>query len=169
MLKIGVMETAVHDEVLAGEVGEHDHGPTDIGLYLLEFQEGQEVVAQGEEQAAHCDKSERVRSGLLVTLERARDHQSEGQSVHWEQDFVGHLLQQHRCVANEHRHDDQVSHSSTPNVAARNVPNLVSEVKSHDIADMSNQKEASSNDKRLSFIGHEKDIADEARYESGFN
>jgi hypothetical protein len=58
----------VHDEVLAGEVCEHDDSPTDVGFNLIEFQEGEQVVTQGEKQAASCDKAERVRSGLLVAL-----------------------------------------------------------------------------------------------------
>lgn len=58
----------MHDEVLAGEVCEHDDGPADVGFNLVEFQEGEQVVTQGEKQAACCDKAERVRSGLLVTL-----------------------------------------------------------------------------------------------------
>jgi hypothetical protein len=58
----------VHDEVLAGEVCEHDDSPANVGFNLVEFQEGEQVVAEGEKQAARCDKAERVRSGHLVAL-----------------------------------------------------------------------------------------------------
>ncbi len=58
----------MHDEVLTGEVCEHDDGPADVSFNLIEFQEGEQVVTQGEKQTASCNKPERVRSGLLVAL-----------------------------------------------------------------------------------------------------
>lgn len=40
MLEIGVMQTAMHNEVLSGIIGQHNHASSEVCFYFIELEKG---------------------------------------------------------------------------------------------------------------------------------